>query len=173
MTVRARLRAAAYQAAYRLPGSVRRRIVRFVMPTYIIGAVVIVRDSEADEPGRILLIRQPPGYGWSIPGGLMDRGESPIEAAARELHEEVGIRLDLDDLNEMQPSALVHTNGRWVDCVFEAYIPPGTRITVNGGEVLEAAWYRLDGLPPLTVSTARLLAQYGIGPYVGYPEALI
>ena len=30
---------------------------------------------------------------------------------------------------------------------------------------------RLDALPPLTPPTARLLAYYGIGPYVGYPEA--
>lgn len=143
------------------------------MPTYIIGAVVIVRDSTAPEPGRILLIRQPPGHGWSIPGGLMDRGEIPIEAAARELNEEVGIAVDVDDLVPLTPSALVHVAGRWVDCVFEARVPPDTRVTVDGGEVIEAAWYRLDALPPLTVPTARLLGRYGIGPYVDYPEALI
>ena len=143
------------------------------MPTYIIGAVVVVRDSTAPEPGRILLIRQPPGHGWSIPGGLMDRGEIPIEAAARELNEEVGIAVDVDDLVPLTPSALVHVDGRWVDCVFEARVPPDTRVTVDGGEVIEAAWYRLDALPPLTVPTARLLGRYGIGPYVDYPEALI
>jgi ADP-ribose pyrophosphatase YjhB (NUDIX family) len=143
------------------------------MPTYIIGAVVLVRDSTAPEPGRILLIRQPPGHGWSIPGGLMDRGENPIEAAARELREEVGIAVDVDALAPLAPSAVVHVNGRWVDCVFEARVPPDTTVTVDGGEVIEAAWYRLDALPPLTVPTARLLGQYGIGPYVGYPEALI
>jgi ADP-ribose pyrophosphatase YjhB (NUDIX family) len=173
MTVRPRLRAIAYRAAYRLPGSIRRRMVRIAMPTYIIGAVVVVRDSEAPEPGRILLIRQPPGHGWSIPGGLMDRGENPIEAAARELHEEVGIKVDVNDLVPLVPSAVVHVHGRWVDCVFEARVPPDTPVTVDGGEVIEAAWYRLDALPPLTVPTARLLGQYGIGPYVDYPEALI
>jgi ADP-ribose pyrophosphatase YjhB (NUDIX family) len=171
MTVRTRIRATAYRAAYRVPARVRRRLVRLVVPKYIIGAVVLVRDAAAPEPGRIMLIRQPPGYGWSIPGGLLDRGEGPAVAAARELHEEVGIKLDADELRQMRPSAVVHVNGRWVDCVFEARVPPDTPVTVDGGEVFEARWHRLDALPPLTVPTARLLAHYGIGPYVDYPEA--
>ena len=31
---------------------------------------------------------------WALPGGRIDEGESPQEAALRELHEEVGLRLD-------------------------------------------------------------------------------
>jgi len=31
---------------------------------------------------------------WALPGGRIDDGETPIEAALRETHEEVGIRLD-------------------------------------------------------------------------------
>ncbi|MHA7648622.1 NUDIX hydrolase [Mycobacterium sp. ML4] len=30
---------------------------------------------------------------WALPGGRLDPGETPIEAALRELHEEVGVRL--------------------------------------------------------------------------------
>lgn len=33
---------------------------------------------------------------WALPGGRMDAGESPEEAALRELEEEVGLKLDLD-----------------------------------------------------------------------------
>jgi 8-oxo-dGTP pyrophosphatase MutT (NUDIX family) len=33
---------------------------------------------------------------WALPGGRLDPGETPIEAALRELHEEVGLRLDAD-----------------------------------------------------------------------------
>jgi ADP-ribose pyrophosphatase YjhB (NUDIX family) len=173
MTVLRRARAAAYRTAYRIPGRWRRRLVRTVMPKYTIGSVVLVRDADAAAPGRILLLRQPPGHGWSLPGGLMDRGESPVQTAARELFEEAGVKVDPEDLVAMQPNAIVHTRGRWVDCVFEARVPASVGFTVDGGEVLEAAWYRLDALPPLTLPTARLLGTYGIGPYADYPEGQI
>ena len=35
---------------------------------------------------------------WALPGGRIDEGENPLEAALRELDEEVGLRLGSDDL---------------------------------------------------------------------------
>jgi ADP-ribose pyrophosphatase YjhB (NUDIX family) len=171
MTLRRQARAAAYRLAYRIPARWRRRLVRLVMPKYIVGAVVLVRDADAPAPGRILLLRQPPGHGWSIPGGLLDRHEAPINAAARELYEEAGVKVAPADLVALDPNVIVHTDGRWIDCVFEVRVPADSPLRVDGGEVLDAAWYRLDSLPPLTIPTARLLATYGIGPYVGFSEA--
>ncbi|GAA4251127.1 NUDIX hydrolase [Dactylosporangium darangshiense] len=165
---RARLRAWTYRTFYRLPGRWRRRIVRTFQPTYTIGAVAIVRDPQLS---RILLLRQPPGAGWSLPAGLMDRGETPVQCAARELGEETGIKLSPEHLRAANPNAVVHTRGQWVDMVFEAEVEPGAELVVDAAEVIEAAWHRLDNLPPLTVSTSRLLANYGIGPYKDYPEA--
>jgi ADP-ribose pyrophosphatase YjhB (NUDIX family) len=43
--------------------------------------------------GRILLVKEPGGVGWSLPGGWADVGESPAEAAARETLEESGYRV--------------------------------------------------------------------------------
>jgi 8-oxo-dGTP pyrophosphatase MutT (NUDIX family) len=167
--LRGRVRLLAYRTFYRLPSRWKRRIVRTFQPTYTIGAVVLVRDPEA---ARILLLRQPPGTGWSLPAGLMDRGETPVQCAARELAEETGIKLPADQLRAANPNALVHTRGQWVDMVFETEIEPGDEFTVDAAEVIEAAWHRIDSLPPLTVSTSRLLAHYGIGPYRDYPEVL-
>ena len=170
--LRKSLRATAYRQFYSLPARWRRRIVRLVQPTYTIGAVALVRDADASAPGRLLLLRQPASSGWSLPAGLMDRGEQPAEAAARELAEETGIRQDVSLMRAANPNAIVHTVGRWVDMVFETEVPASQQFTVDGGEVLEAAWHKIDALPPLTVSTAHLLAHYGIGPYAEYPEVI-
>jgi 8-oxo-dGTP pyrophosphatase MutT (NUDIX family) len=160
----------AYRRFYSLPARWRRRIVRLFLPTYTIGAVALVRDADAPAPGRLLLLRQPSSSGWSLPAGLMDRGEKPIDAAVRELAEETGILQSPELMRPANPNALVHTKGQWVDMVFETEVPASQQFVVDNGEILEAAWHRIDSLPPLTVSTAQLLAHYGIGPYTDYPE---
>ena len=48
-------------------------------------AMILTRRAET--------LRRHPGQ-WALPGGRIDDGESPEETALRELHEEVGLRLD-------------------------------------------------------------------------------
>ncbi|SCF40888.1 NUDIX hydrolase [Micromonospora mirobrigensis] len=164
---RATGRAVAYQLFYRLPVPVRRRLVRLAVPKYVVGAVTLVRDSEATGVGRLLLLRQPPGHSWTLPAGLLQRGEDPVVGAARELFEESGIRLPPERLRPATPNAVVHAKG-WVDVVFEAEVPAATtELVVDGAEVFEAAWHPLDDLPRLSRATARLLGVYGIGPQAG------
>jgi 8-oxo-dGTP pyrophosphatase MutT (NUDIX family) len=149
----------------------RRRLVRLAVPKYIVGAVCLVRDADAEKPGRLLLLRQPPGKHWGLPAGLLRRGELPIVGAARELGEETGINLPPEKLRPAVPNAVVHTKG-WVDVVFETEVSASsTTLVVDGAEVYEAAWHPLDNLPGLTKPTAGLLARYGIGPLAGLDEA--
>ena len=78
-------RALFYRAFYRLPHGVRNRLVRVFVPKYIVGGVTLVFDSErrgADDPGRMLLLRQPPGRSWGLPAGLLQRREPPVVGAA-------------------------------------------------------------------------------------------
>lgn len=50
-----------------------------------------------DQPHRpiILIERQNPPYGWALPGGFVDYGESVETAATREAEEEVCLQVDL------------------------------------------------------------------------------
>jgi 8-oxo-dGTP pyrophosphatase MutT (NUDIX family) len=59
----------------------------------------------ADEDGRpsLLLTRRARGMRrhagqWALPGGRLDPGEGPVEAALRELHEELGLDLPRGDV---------------------------------------------------------------------------
>jgi 8-oxo-dGTP diphosphatase len=155
-----RLRGYGYRAFYRLPGSVRRRLVRVFGPRYSVGAVTVIRSPGSDQ---VLLLRQPPGRGWGLPAGLLKKGEEPAVGAARELFEEAGLRLDPSDLTPGNPNAIVHTLG-WIDLVFFGTAAADATFTVDGGEVLEARWFPLDDLPRLTVNTETLLGIYGLGP---------
>ncbi|NUR72627.1 MAG: NUDIX domain-containing protein [Hamadaea sp.] len=157
-----------YGIFYRLPHKTRLRLVRLATPKYTIGAVVLIFDVGTDPDGparRVLLLRQPPGRGWTLPAGLLNRGETPLQGALREAAEETGIEFEPDQLSPAKPNALVHTNGRWVDTVFTARVDADqVELSVDGAEVWEAAWHALDDLPKLTVATGRLLGTYGLGP---------
>ena len=164
MKVPRRLRGVAYQTFYRLPSRLRHRLVRIIVPKYLVGGVNIVHDSEATGPGRLLLLRQPPGKGWGLPAGLLKHHERPEVGAARQLFEESGVRVDPARLTPAVPNAIVHPLG-WVDMVFTVSVPASTTpLVVDGGEVLEARWWPVDALPQLTPNTALLLGIYGIGP---------
>jgi len=165
--LRTRLTAIGYGIFYRLPHKTRLRLVRLATPKYTVGAVILIFDVGDDPSGpvrRILLLRQPPGRGWTLPAGLLNRGETPIQGAVREAAEETGIEFEPGQLTPASPNAVVHTNGRWIDTVFTARVDAEeVKLSVDGAEVWEAAWHPLDALPTLTVATQRLLTHFGIG----------
>jgi acetyl-CoA carboxylase carboxyl transferase subunit beta len=56
----------------------------------VLAAGAVVRDAA----GRLLLVRRgtdPEAGRWTLPGGRVEPGESPAEAAAREVTEETGL----------------------------------------------------------------------------------
>jgi 8-oxo-dGTP pyrophosphatase MutT (NUDIX family) len=65
-------------------------------------AIVLVAADGAQSGTALLLtlrassLRAHRGQ-WALPGGRCDEGETPIEAALRELHEELGLALQPDD----------------------------------------------------------------------------
>jgi 8-oxo-dGTP diphosphatase len=66
-------------------------------PQPVLCAGAVVRDPS----GRLLLVRRgrPPSAGlWSVPGGRVEPGETPAQAAVREVREETGLDVTVGDL---------------------------------------------------------------------------
>lgn len=57
-------------------------------------AVVLIEN----EQGELLIVKSDYKDHWSLPGGIVDPGESPLEAAVREVEEEVGIKINPENL---------------------------------------------------------------------------
>ncbi|MDO1530227.1 Nudix family hydrolase [Fulvimonas sp. R45] len=61
----------------------------------------VMAGALLDARGRVLLAQRPPGKHlagcWEFPGGKLEPGEAPLDALARELHEELGIEADPAD----------------------------------------------------------------------------
>ena len=98
---------------------------------------------------------------WSIPKGLPEAGEAPIDAARREFTEELGMALppgELVDLGEFRQSSKktitvwalqLHETGAFdLDAIesntFEMEWPPRSGRTASFPEIDRAAWFDLD-----------------------------
>jgi 8-oxo-dGTP diphosphatase len=66
------------------------------------GILPVVAAALIDAEGRILMQRRPAGKAhaglWEFPGGKIEPGETPEQALARELEEELGIAVTVADL---------------------------------------------------------------------------
>lgn len=93
-------------------------------PDFIVSAVVL-RDID----GRILVVRKRGTSRYMLPGGKIEAGESPAQAAVRELREEVGA--------DLEPESLAFL-GEWT-----APAANETGLTVHG-HIFEHPW--IDGL---------------------------
>jgi 8-oxo-dGTP diphosphatase len=110
---------------------------------------------------------------WTLPGGGVDHGEDPRDAAVREVHEETGLRAQVSETAQVFSLHLSDTwrRGRRVDAhsvriVYDGWVPadaPEPRVLEVDGSTAEAAWQPiadvLDGtLPTVNLVTDALTA---------------
>lgn len=105
-----------------------------------------------DKQNRILLVHQTYGEKhWSLPGGVVENGESAYEAAMRECKEEVSI--EAKDIDLIGVYFMSHRNGYIF--VFRTQQYEG-EITVDNLEIGEYGFFGIDELPrPITNFTVE------------------
>jgi 8-oxo-dGTP pyrophosphatase MutT (NUDIX family) len=115
------------------------------MDKVVLGALV--------RAGRVLLVhRRPdkrayPGV-WDLPGGLMEAGESELGALARELHEELGVRIAAGSASPLcrltvEPAGEPALLSAWTVRDWH-----GTPANVAPEEHDDIGWFGLEDLPP-------------------------
>lgn len=107
---------------------------------------------------KVLLVRRKraPAAGlWSLPGGRIARGESPREAARRELKEETGIEADVEGVLDRVAVAAPDRTFRLT--VFYGRLTGG--VLKPGGDADAAEWVHLDEIEarPMTAGTPELI----------------
>jgi 8-oxo-dGTP diphosphatase len=99
--------------------------------------IVLAAGTVVHRAGRMLLVKraEPPHVGlWTFPGGRVEPGESPLEAAVRETREEVGLDVEVEgvfDVLNYLPAEL--GKGNWHQVVIVDYLarPSRGRVVLN------------------------------------------
>jgi 8-oxo-dGTP pyrophosphatase MutT (NUDIX family) len=127
-------------------------VLRFVFRPSLRGVRCVLRRGD-----DVLIVRHTYGNRrWGLPGGAIKRREQPVEAARREMSEELGVDLAWRSIGDMrfvgQERARHH-----VFC-FTADLGDAD-VDVNAAEIAEARWFPADGLPEDAVTGTALVVE--------------
>ncbi|MEE2523222.1 NUDIX domain-containing protein [Pseudarthrobacter sp. J75] len=112
-------------------------------PRIVVSAVCVY-----DAAGRLLTVRKRGTTKFMHPGGKPEAGESAVEAAARELAEEVGIVIAPADLTLLGTWIADAANEAATDIEATVFSAPGVWDAVPSAEIAEIRWLDLDAALP-------------------------
>jgi ADP-ribose pyrophosphatase YjhB (NUDIX family) len=92
---------------------------------------------------------------WDLPGGVVEAGESELEALGRELHEELGVRIAIGSTSHLCRVVATPARGpvelsAWLVTGWQ-----GTPANLAPDEHDDIAWFGLADLPPLAHDVVR------------------
>ena len=116
-------------------------------------------DVVIELPGGVVLIeRRNEPLGWALPGGFIDYGEAPEDAAVREADEETGLAVELVALLGVYGAPDRDPRQHNLSVVYIGRAEGDPR---SGDDAADVGVFALDALPsPLCFDHAQILADY-------------
>ena len=105
----------------------------------------------------VLVERKNPPYGWALPGGFVEYGESYEEAAVREAKEETG--LDVKLLCQMHLYSRPDRDPRFHTASL-VFIAKAEGEPKGGDDAARAKLFHVEQLPPLVFDHERIIKDY-------------
>jgi 8-oxo-dGTP pyrophosphatase MutT (NUDIX family) len=132
----------------RIAERIRKRLIHLAG-----GKTVGVRAIVVNRDGKVLLLRHTYRDGWHLPGGGVERGESPEAAIIREVREEANIFVE----GRPRLFAVYLSEHQGVDDYPLVYIVDSFRSETPkaNAEIAEVGWFRFDETPPETTAATR------------------
>ncbi len=125
------------------------------------GALVAVWHQQ-----RLLLVEVSYRQGLSLPGGGIHRGETPRQAAVRELAEELGLRVNPEALVDPWSCTRTYAGGSNTVTIFSLQLRDEPVVQVDGLELVGIRWLTMPEAlthPPATAPKGLSVAQ-GVRP---------
>ncbi len=117
-------------------------------PLWLTGVTAVVLRGE-----QVLLVRRADNGAWTPVTGIVDPGEEPAVAAAREVLEEADVVATADRLASVAVTEMVvYDNGdrtQYLDLTFRFTYVSGEAHHADG-ENTQARWFDLDDLPAMS-----------------------
>lgn len=98
------------------------------------------------------------GY-YGLPAGKVEKNESFLAAAVREVKEEVGVTVKQTDLVQVLTNHRKEEGTEWVDVVFAAKSYEGEPFNAEPNVHSEIAWFALEDLPENTIPSLRYMLE--------------
>jgi 8-oxo-dGTP diphosphatase len=108
--------------------------------------IVVSAVCVFDDAGRLLTVRKRGTGMFMHPGGKPEPGETAVQAASRELAEEVGIIIAPRDLELMGVWIADAANEAATDIEATVFLAPGTWTARPSAEIAEIRWLDLAAL---------------------------